>query len=66
MKCDEAVNPENCRVHLARAHGISNLPGYAIVSCRWCHPRRRMKRESILRHTKEVHLKIRRSKTGRK
>lgn len=58
--CGEQVTSEMCATHLASHHGIKTMSSNRIVKCRACQPPKEMKRESILRHFIEVHLKIKR------
>jgi len=53
-----------CQGHLAMAHGITKLSGKAPVWCKWCRPDHQIKRDGLLRHVREVHLGVPRSKRG--
>ncbi|KIM51548.1 hypothetical protein SCLCIDRAFT_33337 [Scleroderma citrinum Foug A] len=64
IACGHTIDSE-CQRHFADVHGIINLPAYAIVSCRWCKPDYKMRRDGFLRHIREAHLSIPRSKRGR-
>ncbi|KIM60901.1 hypothetical protein SCLCIDRAFT_54327, partial [Scleroderma citrinum Foug A] len=52
--CGVSVTESNLVKHLAY-HGIKGLPSHAKVTCRVCG--KPMKRESILRHFREGHMK---------
>lgn len=58
--CNTAISYD-CQDHFANAHGIIQLSRHSTVSCRWCEPKKRMKRGCILRHVREVHLRVSRS-----
>ncbi|KAL4068727.1 hypothetical protein V8B97DRAFT_795786 [Scleroderma yunnanense] len=55
-RCKTMVTPDNIQEHLATSHGIRNLAGDHPLRCRTCNQPRRMKRESLLRHYREVHF----------
>ena len=57
--CRESISYD-CATHLATAHGISKTASRTRVACRWCSPPKQMKRESIVRHVREVHLRRKR------
>ncbi|KAL4068723.1 hypothetical protein V8B97DRAFT_796444 [Scleroderma yunnanense] len=64
-RCMAMMTEDNLREHLAD-HGIKNMAGDIRVNCRICDPPRPMKRENVLRHCKEVHLKQKRRPSTRK
>ncbi|KAG2153247.1 hypothetical protein DEU56DRAFT_751847 [Suillus clintonianus] len=55
--CGANINLSDLRIHL-RTHGVKG-PAKSVVSCAWddC-GRDPMKKESIIRHVKEVHLRV--------
>ena len=53
--CGEPITYD-CVTHLATAHGISKTSPRTRLNCRWCSPPRHMKRDSMLRHVREIHL----------
>ncbi|KAI6117378.1 hypothetical protein EDD16DRAFT_1009616 [Pisolithus croceorrhizus] len=57
--CYNPVSSDNLANHFATLHGIRNMASDIKVACRWCpsRSRKQVKRESILRHLREVHLK---------
>ncbi|KAI6146910.1 hypothetical protein BKA82DRAFT_4157182 [Pisolithus tinctorius] len=55
--CNELVSWD-CQDHLASAHGIVNISGSTLVTCGACDLQ--LKRESLLRHFREVDLRFRR------
>ncbi|KAG6328770.1 hypothetical protein ID866_10319 [Astraeus odoratus] len=63
--CGEVVTIDDYSAHLAIAHGIRKIPSSMSVYCCWCCPPRMLKRESILRHSLEVHLGVPRLKRKR-
>ena len=46
----------DCQHHLATVHGITNLQAQTPVTCGWCGCLKR--RSCLLRHVREVHLKV--------
>ncbi|KAG6330795.1 hypothetical protein ID866_8293 [Astraeus odoratus] len=61
--CGEEITSD-CARHLAAAHGITKMPAKHLVWCGWCSPPHFMKRESVLRHVREVHMGLPRSRRG--
>ncbi|KIN99276.1 hypothetical protein M404DRAFT_815242 [Pisolithus tinctorius Marx 270] len=55
--CNELVSWD-CQDHLASSHGIVNISGSTLVTCGACDLQ--LKRESLLRHFREVDLRFRR------
>lgn len=64
--CGEWITKDNCAAHLAHYHGIEGMPSRHRLKCQACDPPKFIKRESILRHFIEVHIKIRRKICKRK
>ncbi|KAI6038162.1 hypothetical protein EDC04DRAFT_2697733 [Pisolithus marmoratus] len=64
--CGNPVTSDSLANHFAVMHGIKNMASDIKVECRWCPPssQKRVKRESMLRHLREVHLKCSRPKKG--
>jgi len=62
--CGHTINYE-CQLHFAGVHGINNLSAHTTVSCRWCKPDYKLRRDGFLRHIREAHLGFSRSKRGR-
>ncbi|KAF9235357.1 hypothetical protein BU15DRAFT_64944 [Melanogaster broomeanus] len=61
--CGERVSRKTVPKHLA-VHGITKMSYNMPVICRWCPDGRvPMKRESIVRHFREVHLRLQRANT---
>jgi len=60
VTCGHTIDYE-CQLHFAGVHGITNLPAHSIVSCRWCKPDYKMRRDCFLRHIRETHLGVSRS-----
>lgn len=58
--CGGPVSSSTCLEHLATVHGMRNMVSTLMVKCGWCSDRRLMKRENIVRHIREVHLRVRR------
>lgn len=59
--CNIVIGYE-CQGHFADAHGITKLSGHKTVSCQWCEPKKILRRRSFLRHVREAHLRVSRSK----
>ncbi|KAF8131943.1 hypothetical protein EV363DRAFT_1479771, partial [Boletus edulis] len=59
--CDEVFKRASLPMHLAK-HGIKNKSRTSPTKCRWlgCKKRKPMNRESIVRHIREVHMRLRR------
>ncbi|KAI5992908.1 hypothetical protein EDD15DRAFT_2268301 [Pisolithus albus] len=59
MACGDLVTSDNLANHFATLHGIKNMASSVKIDCRWCPPslRKQVKRESMLRHLREVHLR---------
>ncbi|KAI5997426.1 hypothetical protein EDD15DRAFT_2245655, partial [Pisolithus albus] len=57
--CGDLVTSDNLANHFATLHGIKNMASSVKIDCRWCPPslRKQVKRESMLRHLREVHLR---------
>ncbi|KAI6002659.1 hypothetical protein F5J12DRAFT_209093 [Pisolithus orientalis] len=66
MVCGSPVTSHDLPNHFAAIHGIKNMASDIKVECRWCPPgsRKQVKRESMIRHLREVHLKCPRPKKG--
>ncbi|KAL4068725.1 hypothetical protein V8B97DRAFT_1971504 [Scleroderma yunnanense] len=64
--CGVWVISARAATHLANHHGIKNIPSHREIKCQACHPIKLMKRESILRHYVEVHIKITRKPCKKK
>lgn len=64
--CGSVVTSHDLPNHFAAIHGIKNMASGIKVECRWCppSPRKQVKRESMMRHLREVHLKRPRPKKG--
>ncbi|KAI6018811.1 hypothetical protein EDC04DRAFT_444586 [Pisolithus marmoratus] len=64
--CGNLIMLDDVASHFATAHGIKNMASDKKVECRWCPPssRKHVKRESMVRHLREVHLKCPRQKKG--
>ena len=58
--CGEWVTKDNCAAHLASWHGIKSISARHMIKCQACNRPNFIKRESMLRHFLEVHIKIRR------
>lgn len=63
--CSWSVMESNVQEHLAD-HGIKGMSSRLELACCSCDPPKKMKRESILRHFKEVHLKQKRKPSTKK
>ena len=63
--CGELITSASVPEHLIK-HGIEKLPRGHLTTCHWvgCKRKKPMNRESIVRHTREVHLHLRRSSKG--
>jgi hypothetical protein len=63
-ECGGVVTRQTVSQHLAAWHGIRKKASHERITCRWCpdgtDP---IKRESIARHLREVHLRLRRNAT---
>lgn len=57
--CDGPVMSDNLANHFATLHGIKNMASGVKIDCRWCPSslQKQVKRESLLRHLREVHLR---------
>ena len=64
--CGEWITKDNCAAHLAHYHGIKGMSSRHRVKCQACNPPKFIKRESMLRHFIEVHIKIKRKLCKRK
>ncbi|KAI6022202.1 hypothetical protein PISMIDRAFT_178147 [Pisolithus microcarpus 441] len=62
--CGGPVTSDNLANHFAALHGIKNMASSVKIDCRWCPSglRKQVKRESMLRHLREVHLRCPRPK----
>ncbi|KIJ66137.1 hypothetical protein HYDPIDRAFT_110303 [Hydnomerulius pinastri MD-312] len=58
--CGESISFMTCPEHLA-VHGIKNMAFNLLINCGWCG--KPVKRESIVRHVREAHLRVRRTVT---
>lgn len=63
--CRQPITANLCAIHLASKHGVSKMAPHASISCCWCDPPKTMKRDSIVRHVREIHLSEKR-KRGKK
>ncbi|KAF9235358.1 hypothetical protein BU15DRAFT_78106 [Melanogaster broomeanus] len=62
--CGGPITKRTVPEHLAVHHGIKKIASYQLIACRWCPDGSDLiKRESIVRHVREVHLRLRRSAT---
>ncbi|KAI6018792.1 hypothetical protein EDC04DRAFT_2941620 [Pisolithus marmoratus] len=61
--CGMPITYGNCANHFAAIHEIKNMAWNAKVICRWCSSKaqKEVKRKSLLRHLREVHLHCLRS-----
>ncbi|KIK77408.1 hypothetical protein PAXRUDRAFT_379600 [Paxillus rubicundulus Ve08.2h10] len=63
--CEGSLTGSTISEHLVQ-HGITDLASSVRVECRWCPDgRKAIKRESIVRHVREVHLCLKRVPTPR-
>lgn len=59
--CGDVISWATCGEHLAITHGIKHMTSNVSIMCCWCSDRARpVKRESIVRHVREVHLRQKR------
>ncbi|KAF8557895.1 hypothetical protein OG21DRAFT_137089 [Imleria badia] len=60
--CEDKLTPVNLPMHLSK-HGIHNLTRNHPTRCNWvgCKTKKTMNRESIVRHIREVHMRLKRS-----
>ncbi|KAI6038142.1 hypothetical protein EDC04DRAFT_2040521 [Pisolithus marmoratus] len=61
--CGVSIKYDDCANHFAAVHDIKNMAWDAKVTCRWCSSKaqKKVKRKSLLRHLREVHLHCLRS-----
>lgn len=59
-RCNTSITYE-CTRHLAIAHGIRHRKRHLKILCCWCSPPKPIRRSSMLRHVREVHLECSRS-----
>lgn len=59
-RCNTSITYE-CTRHLAIAHGIRHRKKHLKILCCWCSPPKPIRRSSMLRHVREVHLECSRS-----
>lgn len=57
-----------CADHFAAFHGLENMARDVEIVCRWCLPmeQKKIRRQNMLRHLREVHLCYPRSKNNRR
>ncbi|KAH7883376.1 hypothetical protein F5I97DRAFT_233380 [Phlebopus sp. FC_14] len=60
FKCGADISFTTCPAHLVD-HGIINLPSSYRLKCMWQGCELTLKRESVVRHVREAHLRIRRA-----
>lgn len=65
IPCNIILTESNLQEHLA-SHGIEHMASNTKVKCRSCTRPKEMKRESILRHFRECHMKQRRKPSKKK
>ncbi|KAH0828981.1 hypothetical protein J3R83DRAFT_2415 [Lanmaoa asiatica] len=60
--CEEVITHGSLPGHLSK-HGIKNMPRDRDTNCNWvgCRRKKPINRESIVRHIREVHLRVKRS-----
>ncbi|KAI5997434.1 hypothetical protein EDD15DRAFT_343117 [Pisolithus albus] len=61
-ECGALVTYHSLAHHFAVVHGIRNMASDVEIMCRWCPPGTIVKRESLLRHLRERHLRYQRPK----
>ncbi|KAI6038120.1 hypothetical protein EDC04DRAFT_2038339 [Pisolithus marmoratus] len=62
MRCNVLIGFD-CKKHFSTVHGIENISSKKKVKCLWCPPRTRKRgRKNFLRHIREVHMKLSRTK----
>lgn len=64
--CSTLVSDSNLPEHLAENHLIKNIASHEKIKCRICDPPKPIKRESLLRHIREVHRKQKRKPSTKK
>ncbi|KAI6125576.1 hypothetical protein EDD16DRAFT_423050 [Pisolithus croceorrhizus] len=62
--CNIPVTYDNMPHHLRTFHGIEGIAANVEIECRWCSPPKTLKRKSMVRHCREVHLEHPRLSAG--
>ena len=58
--CDEKLTRKSVPEHLAKWHGIKDMSRDHPTECKWFHCNKMINRESLVRHTREVHMRMKR------
>ena len=58
--CGEKLTRKSVPEHLAERHGIKDMPRNISTECKWAGCNKMLNRESMTRHTREVHMRIKR------